>query len=70
MELNKSSEIVFSEEKDINFGSKYSKARIVSLVVLAVGIIFLTAGIVLTVLALNEKNKNDNNSRSSNTGQQ
>ena len=70
MELNKSSEMVFSEEKDITFGSKYSKARIVSLVVLAVGIIFLTAGIVLTVLALNEKNENDKKSRSSSTGQQ
>ena len=70
MELNKSSEMVFSEEKDIKFGSKYLKARIVSLVVLAVGIIFLTAEIVFTVLAINEKNENDNKSRSSNTGQQ
>ena len=57
MELNKSSEMIFSDQRSIKFEGRDSKFRIVSLVVLAVGVIFLVVGIVLTVIALKEKDE-------------
>lgn len=57
MELNKSSEIIISDQRDIRFEGKDSKIRIVSLVALAVGVIFLVVGIVLIVIAVKEKDE-------------
>ena len=58
MEMNKSSETVFSDEKDVKSStSNISIARIVSIVILAVGLIFLLAGIVLIVLAMSNDKK-------------
>ena len=58
MEMNKSSETVFSDEKDVkSAASGFSAGRIVSIVILAVGLIFLLAGIVLIVLAVNNDKK-------------
>ena len=62
MELNKSSEMIFSDQRSIKFEGRDSKFRIVSLVLLAVGVIFLVVGIVLTVIALKEKDEKTHDS--------
>ncbi|CAH3138463.1 unnamed protein product [Pocillopora meandrina] len=54
--------MIFSDQRSIKFEGRDSKFRIVSLVLLAVGVIFLVVGIVLTVIALKEKDEKTHDS--------
>ncbi|KAL9986419.1 hypothetical protein ACROYT_G000566 [Oculina patagonica] len=55
MEPTKSSEMIISDSPGITFGSKLSKERIVTLVVLAVAVIILIVGVVLIAVAAGDK---------------
>ena len=71
MELAKSSEMMFSEAPAAKFGSSPSKVRIVTFVLLAIGIIFLIVGVVLTVVAvLDKKNEKESPGSISKQGQE
>ncbi len=55
MEPTKSSEMIISDSPGITFGSKLSKERIVTLVMLAVAVIILIVGVVLIAVAAGDK---------------
>ena len=66
METSKSTEMIIFDGPGTTFGRKYSRARIITLVVLAVALIFLIVGIVLITIAANDRasEKNEKSSGS------
>ena len=69
METAKSTEMIVSEGPHTTFGKRSSKERIVTVVVLAVALIFLIVGIVLIAVAANDQ-KNEKSSRSTSKQEQ
>ena len=66
MESSKSTEMIIFDGPETTFGKKFSKARIITLVVLAVALVFLIVGIVLITIAANDRasEKNEKSSGS------
>ena len=67
MESAKSTEMMIVEPSNVKFGRGLSKERTITLVVLAVGIIFLIVGIVLIAMAAGDKKTVEESSGSSST---